>query len=62
MSPIVSSIAALAVANIYYIFRAYVQVQERKQRRLRERVAFMLWIMADGVNCGNLMPVKCRGV
>jgi hypothetical protein len=49
MSPIWSSVAALAVAVIYYIYRAYAQVQERKKRMLRQRVAYMLWVMANGM-------------
>jgi hypothetical protein len=49
MSPIWSSVAALTVAGIYYVYRAYVLVQERKQRLLRERVAYMLWVMANGM-------------
>jgi len=49
MSPIWSSVAALAVAVIYYVFRAYALVQERKKRKLRQRVAYMLWVMANGM-------------
>ena len=49
MSPIWSSVAALAVAVIYYIFRAYALVQERRKRKLHQRVAYMLWVMANGI-------------
>jgi hypothetical protein len=62
MNPIWSGIAALVVACIYYIFRAYCQVQERKQRLLRERVAFMLWVVADAVESNKPLSVHCRGV
>jgi hypothetical protein len=37
------SAAALAVASIYYAYRAYLQTQFRRQRTLRDRVAYMLW-------------------
>jgi hypothetical protein len=53
MNPIWSSTAALAVAVIFYIYRAYLQVLDRKQRKLRERVAYMLWVMASGIESGK---------
>ena len=40
---------SLAVASIFYSFREYQTVLQKKERRLRERVAFMLWKMADNV-------------
>jgi hypothetical protein len=40
-------LAALAVAGIYYGWRAYFHTLLRRQRTLRERVAFMLWVMAN---------------
>jgi hypothetical protein len=45
MNLILANLAALAVAGIYYAWRAYAQT--RKQRQLRERVAYMLWVMAN---------------
>jgi hypothetical protein len=42
-----SSCAALAVAGIYYGWRAY--WQGCRQRNLRSRVTYMLWVMADQV-------------
>ncbi len=50
MQPIWINAAALAVAAIYYWYRAYLQTRLRQQRRqLRERVAYMLWVAADQV-------------
>jgi hypothetical protein len=46
MHPMAGSIAALAVASIYFVWRRYLQFQQRQERTLRERVAYMLWIMA----------------
>jgi hypothetical protein len=39
-------VAALAVAGIFYTWRAYRDTLVRHQRLLRERVAYMLWVMA----------------
>lgn len=46
--PVIScSIAALAVASIYYTWRAYREWLDRRQETLRERIAYMLWVMAN---------------
>jgi hypothetical protein len=47
MHPILGNVAALAVAGIFYVWRAHVQVQARRLRVLRERVAYMLWVVAE---------------
>ena len=47
MQTISGSIAALAVASIYYTWRAYLQDRARNQHTLRERVTYMLWVMAN---------------
>jgi hypothetical protein len=41
------NVAALAVAVIFYTWRGYAQIELRRRLRLRERIAFMLWAMAD---------------
>lgn len=46
MQPIWPNIAALAVAVIYYVWRARDEVRRRRDRAVRERVAYMLWVMA----------------
>jgi hypothetical protein len=43
---ITSGVATLAVASIFYIYRGYAYALLRRQRVLRERVAYMLWVMA----------------
>jgi hypothetical protein len=40
-------VAALAVATIYYAWRAYFHVQLRQQRLLHQRVAYLLWTLAN---------------
>jgi hypothetical protein len=47
MPTIVCNASALAVATLYYYWRAYRQSNE--QRDLRQRVAYMLWCMANSV-------------
>jgi hypothetical protein len=46
MPPITLNVAALAVAVIFYTWRGYAQIRLGRDKRLRERVAFMLWTMA----------------
>jgi len=40
--------AALSVASLFYYWRGYHLTQAQRERRLRERVAYMLWVMAGG--------------
>ena len=47
MNPIWPNVAALAVAVIFYAWRAWNQVQVRRKQVLRDRVAYMLWVMAN---------------
>jgi hypothetical protein len=51
MLPITCNAAALAVAVLFYTWRGYAQMQFKRQQHLRERVAYMLWVMADQVKC-----------
>jgi hypothetical protein len=47
------SVAVLAITTIYYSWRAYLQVYLFRRRNLRERVAHMLWAMAERMDdCG----------
>ena len=43
---ILCSAAAFAAAAAYCVWRAFVQARRRRERRLRRRVAYMLWVMA----------------
>jgi hypothetical protein len=49
MQTICCNLAALAVAGIYYTFRTYLDTQARRERTLRERITYMLWVMAGQV-------------
>lgn len=53
MQSIVTNLAALAVAVLFYLWRAHYQTRRQHQRELRERVAYMLWIMAETIGDGN---------
>jgi hypothetical protein len=62
MQLIVTNIAALTVAILFYLWRAHHQTQQRRQRVLRERVAYMLWVMAEGIrNSDSGLSVASRG-
>ena len=47
MEMLCCNVAALAVALLYYTWRAYHQARLARRRVLRERVAYMLWVLAD---------------
>jgi hypothetical protein len=47
MQPMYGTVAALAVVAIYYIWRTYLRVMLSRERTLRQRVAFMLWVVAN---------------
>jgi hypothetical protein len=50
MQPLSGYLATLAVAVVYYAWRGYTQSQSRRQRLLRERVAYLLWIMSEQID------------
>ena len=49
MSLIAGPFAAFTVASLYYCYREYASYVQKKERRLRDRVAYMLWVMAGSV-------------
>jgi hypothetical protein len=48
MASLYCTLCALTVAVIFYLWRDYHAGQEGRQKLLRERVAYMLWVMANG--------------
>lgn len=46
MPVLYGSVATLAVASIYYVWKVYIQARLQRERMLRERVAYMLWVLA----------------
>jgi hypothetical protein len=47
MPTLVCNASALVVATLFYYWRAYRQTHE--QSDLRQRLAYMLWVMANSV-------------
>jgi hypothetical protein len=35
------------VASIFYGWRAHAQVHVKRERQIRERIAYMLWVMVN---------------
>jgi hypothetical protein len=44
---VVCAASALSVAMLFYSWRFYAEQIQIQQKRMRERVAYMLWVMAD---------------
>ena len=42
-----SSFTTLAVTAIYYVWRVYQHARSQQEYTLRQRVAYMLWVMAN---------------
>jgi hypothetical protein len=47
MQAILSSVPTLAVSAIYCVWHLYGEQIQRRKRILRERVAYMLWTLAN---------------
>lgn len=47
MQPIWANLAALTVVALYYLWRNLDRAQRRREQALRERVACMLWALAE---------------
>jgi len=49
MSVVVCAASALSVALLFYGWRSYQHKVENREKQLRERVTYMLWVMANSV-------------
>jgi hypothetical protein len=47
MSVIVCAFAVMSVAIVYSNWRSHHQATENQQKQLRNRVAYLLWVMAN---------------
>jgi hypothetical protein len=47
MNVVVFSFAALSVASLFYCWRAHDDKVKQREKQLRERVTYMLWVMAN---------------
>ena len=48
MSLVFCGLSTLTIAMLFYSWRDYNERRVGRHRQLRERVAYMLWIMANG--------------
>ncbi len=49
MTFVVCGTSALAVASLFYVWRSYYEKHQSRNKVLRERVTYMLWVMANNV-------------
>jgi hypothetical protein len=49
MQPILTSVPALAVSAIYCLWHIHWRLRLQRVRLLHERMAYMLWVMANRV-------------
>jgi hypothetical protein len=47
---LLSNLPTLTISAIYCAYSAYRQAQDRRRRLLHERVAYLLWVMAQQVD------------
>jgi hypothetical protein len=63
MSAILPSLSTLAVSAIFCIWQAYQRYElARRHRQLRERVAYMLWVMAQRLDSPSRRVRVCSRV
>jgi len=48
MPNVICGLAAFTVASVFYTYRAYMDCLRQRERTLRHRVAYMLWVAATG--------------
>jgi hypothetical protein len=49
MHPIVANVAALAVAALFYLWRSHYEARRQRLRIKRQRVAYLLWVIAERI-------------
>ena len=59
---LMTNMTALAVASLYYLWRAHHQLQLQRHRTLCQRVAFLLWAVAGQIQASDSdLSATCRG-
>jgi hypothetical protein len=53
MQPMLSTLPAFLVASIYYLWRFYRQDWRRRRCLLHQRVAYLLWAVAQRIGYGT---------
>ena len=59
MPNVICGLAALSVATVFYAYRAYFDHLLARQRTLRQRVTYMLWVMANVTGDEVQTPTLC---
>lgn len=49
MNPLFGSIATLSISVIYLVWKMYRENRHHREKVVRQRVAYMLWVMAHRV-------------
>lgn len=57
MQPILTNVAALAVASLFYLWRSHYEARQRRQSVLCQRVAYMLWVMGKQIQNSDSGPM-----
>ena len=50
IQPILTALPTIAVATVYCFWHVYALALKQRERRLRARVSYMLWVMANGID------------
>jgi hypothetical protein len=59
MQPIYSHVALLTVTMAFFVWRTFTEGRQRRERVLRQRVAYLLWVAAEHVEpCGQLAATE----
>jgi hypothetical protein len=58
MQMIAFSYPTVAVSTIYCIWPAYRRALLQRERALRERVAYMLWVLANPMSAGHTKRLR----
>ena len=56
MPNVICGLAALSVAGVFYTYRAYTDYIKSREHTLRERVTYMLWVMANSFGDDSRTP------
>jgi hypothetical protein len=49
LQPVVTALPTIVVATVYCLWHVADVLRKQKDRRLRERVAYLLWVMANEI-------------
>jgi hypothetical protein len=60
MQPIMANMAALAVASLFYLWRSHHQGELQRRRVLCQRVAHLLWVLAQRIEGSESQTAAVR--